>query len=54
MAPPVAPVRKFAAVRFVRADDGNNYAPVYLIADEDGVCISRLFKGIRPPIFFKW
>eukprot|EP00291_Cryptomonas_curvata_P027106 CAMPEP_0172176246 /NCGR_PEP_ID=MMETSP1050-20130122/14690_1 /TAXON_ID=233186 /ORGANISM="Cryptomonas curvata, Strain CCAP979/52" /LENGTH=371 /DNA_ID=CAMNT_0012848465 /DNA_START=75 /DNA_END=1187 /DNA_ORIENTATION=+ len=36
MAPPVAPVRKFAAVRFVRADDGNNYAPVYLVADEDG------------------
>ncbi len=35
MTPPVAPVRKFAAVRFVRADDGNNYAPVYLI--EDGV-----------------
>jgi hypothetical protein len=37
MTPPIAPVRKFAAVRFVRADDGNNYAPVYLIADDDGV-----------------
>ena len=37
-----APVRRFAAVRFVRAEDGSSYAPVYHVPDDDGKIFSRV------------